>query len=396
MFLVTHNEIMFFIVFFIIGLVSISFAWWPYTDVAFEVPKVIVFSVFTKILFLIFLYDLFKNPKNGSRWKLDKRIFNLILIFFVWTIFSSLLGSDLPKSIMGNYFRRDGLLTLFDLVGFSLFVSYFWKEKYIRLISATFFSTGLILSYLTLFKLAQGSFILGSAVTFGNPVFLAGYLSVSLPFSYYFLSTFKNKYYYLLLLPQILAIFSIGATSAIISILLYAIIYFLILTKGKLKILYISILTILLLSVLYGWAKDYQETNNKSLIAEGRVRIFLNIAQGIAKRPLTGYGWSNVDSAFETGNWPLKLNNDIYLDKAHSHILEIAATTGIPGLVIYLSLLISIFFKLEKKFKKAENKFWYFTLISIFLLFVFHSQTNVISITEELLFWLIMGIVLIK
>jgi hypothetical protein len=35
---------------------------------------------------------------------------------------------------------------------------------------------------------------------------------------------------------------------------------------------------------------------------------------------------------------------------------------------------------------------WYRMLLASFLLYLFHSQTNVISISEEVIFWLILGI----
>ena len=107
-----------------------------------------------------------------------------------------------------------------------------------------------------------------------------------------------------------------------------------------------------------------------------------------------GYGWANVDYAFETGGWPMRFNNDVYVDKAHSEILEVLVTTGIPGLLIYLSFLSFFLNGLITKYQKSNNKLWNFTLISGVVLYLFHSQTNVISIVEEIVFWLILGLTL--
>ena len=147
--------------------------------------------------------------------------------------------------------------------------------------------------------------------------------------------------------------------------------------------------------IAYFWIRDYSLANSQSFIAEGRMRIYRNIFTGALKRPLFGYGWANVDSAFESSVWPLKFNNDVYVDKAHSEFLEIFATTGIPGLIIYLILIGSVLIKLWKSHKTSTDKDWEITLISILILYLFHSQTNVISITEQIIFWIIIGVTLV-
>ena len=86
--------------------------------------------------------------------------------------------------------------------------------------------------------------------------------------------------------------------------------------------------------------------------------------------------------------------HDIYLDKAHSSILEVFATTGIIGLSIYLCIIIYV---LRRLFLLAfqtdrSQQLWYKTILLVFLLFLFHSQTNVISIAEELYFWFVIGV----
>lgn len=127
---------------------------------------------------------------------------------------------------------------------------------------------------------------------------------------------------------------------------------------------------------------------------QDRERIYRKVFIGALKRPVFGWGWANVDYAFESNDWPIKVYHDVYVDKAHSEILEVLVTTGIPGLLIYLSLLIIFVKELIVKYKKSRDKLWNFTLISGVVLYLFHSQTNVISIMEEIVFWLILGIAL--
>ena len=97
----------------------------------------------------------------------------------------------------------------------------------------------------------------------------------------------------------------------------------------------IAILSFVLLFFLY-----FKQAKSLGFVAEGRERIIRKILLGVAKKPIIGWGWANVDYAFEEGIWPIKLEHEVYVDKAHSMFLEILTTTGIIGLSVYIFLLI--------------------------------------------------------
>lgn len=376
-----------------LGTLITIFSWWPWAEVIFEVPKVFTFSLLVKALFLLFIHDLYKNPDRITKWKLDKKLTILIVTFLIWANLASILGNDPAKSYIGNFYRRDGLITLFDLVSFAFLISYFWKNKYRQLFSAVFWLSGFVLGAWSLGLFAMNKLELGNAATFGNPVFLAGFLSICLPISYYFLNQTKFfKYKYLLLVPQFLSIFVLSATSAILTLCLWLIFISWFKLK-KTKIVLISFIVLFMVILSGFWVRDYITTNNNSLIAEGRFRIFVNLIRGVFEKPIAGYGWSNVDYAFQQGNWPIRLNNDVYVDKAHSHLLEISVTTGIVGLLLYLSTIVRLSQNLFKKYK-TQKDLWTYTVVATLFLFLFHSQTNVISITEEMVFWFVVGLAL--
>jgi len=368
------------------ALFGIVFAWWPSHAVPFEVPKVIFFQWMVRLLVIGMLISMVFKKHN---WNPDNKISRVVVIFSIWLIFSALTGLDPLKSFAGNYYRSDGLITFFSLFGLAFGISYFWKPNYIIHLAETLYLTAIVLSAITLYKITSSGFGLGNAATFGNPVFLAGYLSVSLPFSLYLAKVKVSKIYYLGIFIQILAVLLIGAISSILTILLFAILIVIFMIKKR-NIKYLAVFLLFLTALLITgfWLKDYYKTNSQSLIAEGRARIFINGWEGFRQRPLTGYGFANFDYVFEKGSWPLKLNDDVYVDKAHSGMFEMLVTTGIPGFILYLSLLYLIF----KKLYIIKGDLWKFTLFSVALLYLFHSQTNVISITEEMLFWIVVGI----
>ena len=383
---------MFEIIILCLGIFIMSFFWWSKASVPFEVPKVIFFQWFVRLLVLIFAVSFFSKKRI---WKIDKKLLIPVLMFAIWATIVSVLGSDIPKSFVGNFYRRDGLITLYELAGFSLLVSYFWNEKFKKIISLTLFSSSVLLSFLALVEIVSHRFGLGAAATFGNPVFLAGYLAVSLPFGFYLFSLTKNKNYLLGLSAQILTIIMIGAVSSILTLIVFAVIYLFFFQKQIIKLILIPILIGVSFVVVLFWSTyHFYLKNPKTLVAEGRERIFQSVIRGTLKKPISGYGWANVDYAFDAGVWPMKFGSDVYIDKAHSGLLEILATTGIPGLVIYLYFLFVFYKELISRYRKSNDKSWNFSLLSAVSLYFFHSQTNVISIMEELILWLILGIVL--
>lgn len=129
------------------------------------------------------------------------------------------------------------------------------------------------------------------------------------------------------------------------------------------------------------------------IVAEGRERIFMKLSLSFLKRPLLGWGWANVDRAFKASDWPIKFESDIYLDKAHSHLLEVLVTAGIFGFISYLSILYFAGKRLIETMRKKTNTIWFKTLLVSFLLYIIHTQTNVVSVAEDALFWIVVGII---
>ena len=93
-----------------------------------------------------------------------------------------------------------------------------------------------------------------------------------------------------------------------------------------------------------------------------------------------GWGWSNFAAAFAAVDWPVPVQNDVYVDKAHSSLLEVLVSTGIVGFSFYLLIL-------GLMTKRLSGEY-----LLMFILWLVHSQTNIISISEELVFWILVGV----
>lgn len=352
--------------------------------VTYEIPKVIVFQWTVRFLTLALAVSFFTKPK---RWKVENHLTKLVIGFTAVAIIASIFGENPTKSFVGNFYRNDGLITFLSLVGFAFIVSYFWKEEFnLYLAEAVYW----VSTFLSLFFLASPitpQFSGINAAGFGNSVFLAGYLLTSLPLSFYYVREKSNKYLRLGLLVQVISLFFMNATAAIVVLFVYVLMLVKRYVKIKAKNLLIVCLGLAVFLTGAAWLRNYYTQSTSSLIAEGRARIFINGWQGYTARPLLGYGWSNFDAAFQKGSWPIKLNNDVYVDRAHAEFLEVLVTTGIVGFGIYICFVFGIY----KRLRNASKTDWGFTLFSIFIIYILHSQTNVISITEQILFWLVVG-----
>lgn len=374
-----------------LGIFLTSLVYWPKAPVPFEIPKVIFFQWFVRILVLIFGASFLIKKRY---WKVNPKLLAFILAFAVWATISSFLGRDIAKSFAGNYFRRDGLVTLYELVGFSLLVSFFWKEKFKKTLSLTIFASSSLLSLIALIQIVRHRFGMDSAATFGNPVFLAGYLVCSLPFFYYFLQNAKlSKFWRILIyLFPVVTIILTKVSGAIAIMIVYLAFEVARKINKKYRLLLLFFGFAVSLTIVGAWFKGLKR--EIYLNPQGRDRIYRKVFVGAMKRPIFGWGWANVDYAFDSNDWPLKIYNDVYIDKAHSQLLEILATTGIPGLLIYLSLIFLFVRQLHVKYRNSGDSLWHLTLLSGLFLYLFHSQTNVISISEEVFFWLILGLTL--
>ena len=385
-----------------LGFIVLPFVFWPKAQIPYEIPR--VWFVIGWIDFMIFV-SILSFYRLRRTQKIDTTLIIIAISFLVVVAFSSLQGVDLVKSLWGNLYRLDGLITLGHLVALFFIIGLFINSSDIKAISLGIFLGSFLQSILTLYLNFRYYFlghqsipnfqgVIGS--TFGQPVFLAGYLLVTLPFTLYFYystSSYKTRIFLTIaLIIQIVAIFLTKSWGGVLGLILFFILWVGLMAKKTkpLKVTFIAIF-FLLASLLYvvnqnKVLKEARSENPTLVIAEDRSRIIVKGLMAFIQKPILGWGWANYDYAFESVDWPVHFENDVYVDKGHSHLLEILVTTGLLGLVSYIFILGRGFVNLSKD-RSVLPKILLLSLV----LFVFHSQTNVISIAEELIFWFILG-----
>jgi O-antigen ligase len=368
---------------------------WPWAEIAYEIPKVLFVYRWVEILGFI---GVFASLTILKKEKLDSVLVYLIMLFCFFVLLSSLLGVDFNKSLVGNYYRKDGIFTLSHLIIIFFFLVLFFEKEWLRPLFVSISAGSAMVSIITIID-AYRAFVLGDlgvnvwdnalGSTFGNPNFLAGYLVVTLPSIIFLLNNkngFKEKFVLLsAFFMQVIAILLTRSWSGVLGILIFFLIFFLTRKRKNVAFIFLGIVGMLVFWLAFGL--NYKSMQKAGIvIAEGRERIFVKGILAFLRRPVFGWGWANFDYAFESVDWPIEFNDDIYVDKAHSNFLEILVTTGAAGFLIYLFIILRAIVNLLGSGSIRNPILW------MLVLYIIHSQTNVISISEELLFWIILGI----
>jgi O-antigen ligase len=378
----------FFLLIFTIGLFIIPFVSWSLASITYEIPRVWFAQRWIELMVVIAFIKGLNDKKQKNK---DILMVGFVWLFLIVVLISSITGVDFARSFWGNLYRNDGLFTLGHLVMFFFLAYAYWEEKWEK---ASIFAIALGSGFLSLWVIIDGFINWGSAVavSFGNPNFLAGHLVVTLPFLVLSEKLIKHQLVDRLVkisvFLQITAISFTYSRAGIIGVIFFLAGWFLIEKKTSLKkVLFALLGGGILIGVIAGVIYFIGiEKAPVTFIAEGRQRIFIKGFMGFIQRPILGWGWANFDSAFASVDWPIKIMHDVYVDKAHSILMEVLVTTGIVGLFVYLIVV----GRSIKNFLSDKAKSPYYLLALI--LFLIHSQMNIISISEELIFWLLLGI----
>ncbi|OGK19319.1 hypothetical protein A3G67_01555 [Candidatus Roizmanbacteria bacterium RIFCSPLOWO2_12_FULL_40_12] len=367
---------------FLWGFFISSFLIWPWSSFIYELPRIWFVRIWIEALLL---FGLFFGLPHLKKKHHDGLLIGLVLILCAISFFASFVGIDSLQSFFGNAFRDNGIFTFMHLIGLFFFLALFWEKtwekEFVTVIALSSFLNAILTIVLGLVFKAPFT------GTFGQNSFLAGYILVTTPFIVQAYENSRNKFseliWFCALVINVFVVLLSKSLGGIIGILLLIAGIFLKNTAlSKRQIFY----TLLFSGILLGAAFFFIKISGPFTF-ESRERILMRGVNAFTQKPFTGWGWANFDYAFRSVDWPIRYEHDIYVDKAHGVLLEFLVTTGIFGLLAYLAILIRFFLRFLR-----ENTVSYYAFLSL-LLFVIHSQTNIISISEELIFWILLGIV---
>jgi len=348
----------------------------------FVSTKIFIFRTLVEIVFIFWLILLFKD--KSYRPKINHFIY-LAAAFLFYLFISAVLGANFYHSFWGTIQRGGGLFVLLHLfVFFLILISFCRSAKDWANYLLFFVSVSLLVSLYALMQRLGASYVYESGVTratgtIGNAATLAGYLIFSL-FLLLILFFKEDKRYkkifygcgFLLELAVIAISQTRGAMLAVVAGLgLWLIIGIFIAKTKKTRIILLSILAALAfgLILLFSFRQSSFVSHNSILsrftaisindtTAQTRLFAWRSGWQAFKDKPLLGWGLENFNIAYNRyfdANYYNYVIGEAWFDYAHNIIIELLATTGAVGLLLYLSIALLLGKYLWHIFKTSDK-----------------------------------------
>ncbi len=360
-----------------------------FTPFSYEQPK-FLFYIFCAI-FISFLALFTANKKGEFFIPYKDALVQSVVLYMLIVLIANLLGVDQLRSMIGSNIRHQGFLTL--LASGLCVIVLRQENKEQREATLLFFQNKIFFAafFLSLFSIYQATAVFflhnisiplyqGRIIgTFGNPNFLGGYLVMLLPFILWSKKAAKIKTLVsLMILLVVFLSFSRGAILALAVIWFFfgaekiflkrsigAPVRFVSLKKwvGKSFV----ILSVLLILGNVGLLSIRFSSDNRLLIWQGAYEAFL-------RRPVLGYGQDNFQQTFRKVQF-------FNVDNAHNIFLEVAISSGIIGLIIFIYILAKSLFHAKLPIKVA------------LIAFLIVAQFNPLSIAQIALFWFLLALI---
>jgi O-antigen ligase len=384
----------------------------------FYAPKVYFYTAIVAV-FLVFL--LFNQNQLKAIIAQDS-INALILVYALLLLISTVFALDPSRALLGSFRRVEGLSTM--IVYFMLFLmaraSAPLKDKHwdILLGVASLVALYGILQTFNIDPLPRDFIREGwtrAFSTIGNPNFLGSFLVLTIPLTMHrYLHLHKNHtlIMYAIMLYALLATMTRGAWIGLVGAF---IVYFglawyhkeyLSITKKRIILFFVvSIATIIMFNGLSDGGfltRLITIGTDVTTIIEGgevidrvgssRMYIWLRTIDLIQMRPLVGFGLENLGLAFHEYFFDDIINHWGRLvtpDKAHNEYLHIAVTSGIPSLMVYVTLVILV---IKKGWTKLISTSIGLGLVTAIIGYVFQAFFNISVVSVAYMFWIFLGL----
>ncbi len=395
----------------------------------YNIPKIIVLLICGLILLVITLLRI-------EELKFDKQDI-LICAFGILAILSTIFSKNVTTSFFGEENRYEGILTIITYILIYYNAKYYFKNY------KNFLYIGTIIYILIcIFSIIQfyvGNNIIFSPIfgkgangTFGNVNFAGSFISIILP-AFIIGYILRNRKIYLIgSIAGFSSMVMCITRSSWVAFFIYMLIITIYLIKNKNKKYFKRFIIIAIaFSICFIGIKSIdknkqifnkvnatkaeienlfeantngtEEDSSKLLSKEEKTKILDKLASGrvgiwkltskiIYKTPILGCGVDAIKDGLEKlcpmDNINYILDNNMYIDKAHNEYLQIAATMGIPAIIIYLIFISTIEISCMKKMLKHKVIAIYFIIITSYLTQAFF---NISTIGVAPIFWFILG-----
>jgi O-antigen ligase/tetratricopeptide (TPR) repeat protein len=328
----------------------------------FLVPKALFFRTLTALSVALFFFLWARGVITPRTEILKNKISWLPAIFLVIAYIASIQGVNFYHSFWSLFDRMEGLVGLTHLVSFFyLLLLSFNKDDFKKIFTVGVWVSGVVaiialMEWQHLLPFLESQGVDRPAGTIGNPAFLASYLLLMMPFSYYFARIAKTPFqkyaYYTLAGLSLFTIIATGTRGAFVALIAGALSllgwYFIYAQSKETKKIagVIFLLFIVVGGIFYVTRDSFKEssidivrrTANISLEDEttrSRVFIWQNTLPYIFERPIFGYGLENFEYVYNKIYDPSVISEE-WFDRSHNVYVDLLVHTGILGAGAYL------------------------------------------------------------
>jgi O-antigen ligase/tetratricopeptide (TPR) repeat protein len=382
----------------------------------FTIPKLFVLRTGAVAIFLLVLFRAYKGTLHLPPTSVLAAIFGMAF----WFIFSTLFATHTYTALHGAYGRYNGLLN--QLLYFGLCLSAasipYSREGMEKIITAFIAAVVPVAIYALVQHLHLDPFSWPSsrpASTLGHPVMVAAIIGLAVPFSLYFLllTTSLRKQimhgaFLLLFLTASAVTLSRGPwvgtfVGGSIILTMYARI------KGKQarKIIYFSLACLVAASILFVTITGVGEQLQQKIMTYGSLSsdssfmyrlIYFKGAVNILKdHPVVGSGFETFRNLYPEYRPASDLFTNILPTMVHDGYLQLAQSTGLPGLALYFAFLVVVYrycVTAVKKTLDSSEKLLLVAFIASLTGFLVQDLSGWLEISLTPLFWVLTGLAL--
>jgi O-antigen ligase len=366
---------------------------WSKSSNGFLLPKNSLF-LWLSVLLLFCLIVFLCETKNKKFTKKQKILFGILSVWVLFKLISLIFSPDKAVSFFGGISRFEGVILSLGLVVFLLgFLEIFRESKKpnkFLLIFSLF--AGLLAFYGLMQKVGLFLFheqwvdgdVTRVVSTFGNPLYLSAFLIPAIFITFYCLRQKENKKMrfelIIVLICQVSAIYLTESSSAYLTLIFCAILFFIGFFWSKKKFLAIGALVFLvLLSGFLAMAisgkinfpgragevlSDFTVEKASNI---QRLFVWQSAWRAFTEKPW--FGWGNemfVEAFNHNRNTALISPLEANFDRSHNAFLDTLALEGIFVFISFLSLLAYALLVAIKKYRKEKNLLDLVAIIIIF------------------------------
>jgi O-antigen ligase len=320
--------------------------------------KQLVFNILSEALLLIWLVFIWKFPAYRPKKSL---ITWGLAAFFTALVLSCFNSVDASLSFWGDAERMLGVFHIAHFfILYLVIISVFrTREDWMILLQ----SSVIIATFVSLRSFFGDPATNKAASTIGNTAYVSGYLIFNIYFAVLlFFKEHDKMWRWLYALPVLIMLIAFNnahTSGAIIglgvSILLVVFLVGVLHKSKKLKIAAWSLLVIAVALIAFVFSNTDATwfKNNPRLVAlttqkitfQTRLISWKAAAKDFKNHPIMGVGFGNYATVFDKyfdAKFYDYTKSETYFDRAHNNLIDLASTTGLVGLVSYLSIFVAV------------------------------------------------------